>query len=145
MDSGHTSYEIAGEPAAPVRPAARLHGLDLIRGIAVLGILLANVTAFGQPDVAYYWPPAIAGGMRQSDAWVWLVQFVAVDGKFRGIFAILFGAGMVLFVDRYGDYERALGLQVRRLLWLLLFGLLHFAFLLNEQRRNHEVARVTAT
>ena len=113
----------------PVRREERIVSLDLIRGIAVLGILLANVTAFAHVDLAYYWPPALPGGASESDAYVWLTQLVLVDGKFRGLFTILFGAGMVLFTERIAQYDRAVFLQARRLFWLALFGLAHFYLL----------------
>ncbi len=115
--------------ARPVRRAERIISLDLIRGIAVLGILLANIVGFAQGSLAYYWPPAIEGGATQSDGIFWLLQLVLVDGKFRGIFTILFGAGMLLFMDRIADKRRARFLQIRRLVWLIPFGLLHFYFL----------------
>lgn len=114
---------------APVPRGERLIALDLFRGIAVLGVLLANVTGFAQVDIAYYWPPALAGGANEGDKLVWLAQFVLVDGKFRGLFSILFGASMVLFMDKAGSYESAVFLQIRRLGWLLLFGFAHFLFL----------------
>jgi uncharacterized protein len=113
----------------PTGQTDRLHSLDLIRGIAVLGILIANVTAFGHPSMAYYWPTALPGGGSESDRIAWLVQYVLVDGKFRGLFSILFGAGLILFVERKRDIDRAMVLQWRRLALLALFGLLHFALL----------------
>ena len=113
----------------PVAREERIASLDLLRGIAVLGILLANVTAFGHPDLAYYWPGALPGGGTAGDRIAWLVQFLLVDGKFRGLFTILFGAGLVLFVERAGASERAVWLQVRRLFWLALFGLAHLFLL----------------
>jgi uncharacterized protein len=115
--------------SAPVSSGERIVALDLIRGIAVLGILLANVTGFGHADLAYYWPPAMPGGGTLSDRAVWLAQFVVVDGKFRGLFTLLFGAGLVLFVERAGAGERAMLLQGRRLFWLALIGLAHFFLL----------------
>ena len=119
--------------SAPVdpgqRPIERIVALDLIRGIAVLGILLANVTAFGHPDLAYYWPPALPDGGNLTDRIVWLAQFVTVDGKLRGLFTVLFGAGLVLFVERAGGETRAFVLQGRRLGWLALIGLVHFFLL----------------
>ena len=101
--------------------------------MAVLGILLANVVPFAQPDLALYWPPAMQGGDIASDHWVWLAQMVFVDGKMRGLFTLLFGAGMVLFVERLNarGSSDAVMLQLRRLLWLGVFGILHF-FLLFE-------------
>lgn len=98
-----------------------------MRGFAVLGILLANITAFSHPGLAYYWPPALPGGAQAADGWIWLGQFVLVDGKLRGLFTILFGAGMLLFIERAG--EDGGKLQLRRLAWLALFGLAHFYLL----------------
>lgn len=120
--------------AMPVARGERLLALDLIRGIAVLGILLANITAFSNPDLAYWWPGALPGGGNAADGWVWLAQFVLIDGKLRALFTLLFGAGLVLFdqnqQQRHSASEaRATMLQARRLGWLALFGLLHFAFL----------------
>jgi len=92
----------------------------------VLGILFANITAFGQPYVAYLWPPAISGGMTAGDQAIWLFQFVLVDGKFRGLFTILFGAGIYLFMERAWARGKGKGLQARRLFFLLCFGLIHY-------------------
>ena len=79
------------QPAAiPVALVERLLALDLIRGIAVLGILLANITGYAHPDLAYYWPPALPDGGTAADRWIWLAQFVAVDGKLRALFTVLF-------------------------------------------------------
>ena len=116
------------EHAGPVQPRSddRVVSLDFIRGIAVLGILFANITAFGQPYIAYLWPPAMSGGMTDGDQAIWLFQFVLVDGKFRGLFTILFGAGIYLFMERAWARGQGRGLQARRLFFLLLFGLAHY-------------------
>ena len=120
--------------AAPVATGDRVLALDLIRGIAVLGILLANITAYSNPDLAYWWPGALPEGGNAADGWVWLAQFVLVDGKLRALFTLLFGAGLVLFDqnqrDRHGASEaQATRRQARRLGWLALFGVAHFTFL----------------
>ena len=112
------------EPNPAPRQAGRIATLDFIRGVAVLGILFANIVAFSQPMQAYYWPPAMPQPVSRADEAVWLVQYVLVDGKMRGLFSLLFGAGMVLFVDRQGTW-----LQLRRLFWLALFGLAHYFLL----------------
>lgn len=110
----------------PVGMKERLITLDFIRGIAVLGILLANISAFAQPYTSIMWPPAMVGGATEGDKWVWVTQFVLVDGKFRGLFTLLFGAGVMLFVERAWARGSGRGLQLRRLGWLLMFGLVHF-------------------
>jgi uncharacterized protein len=119
----------AGTPDQPVSAGERLVALDFIRGIAVLGILFANITAFGHPLLAYFWPDALPSGGSVSDRWMWLFQFVFVDGKFRGLFTLLFGAGMYLFMERTWSRGGSRALQARRLVWLMLFGLAHFFLL----------------
>lgn len=117
---------LAAEPDQPVSAAERLVTLDFIRGIAVLGIVFANITAFAQPFNAYFWPRAMTGGMEPGDGWVWVIQFVLVDGKFRGLFTLLFGAGVMLFMERAWARGANRWLQLRRLAWLLVFGLVHY-------------------
>ena len=109
--------------------SARLASLDVVRGIAVLGILAANIVAFGQPMTAYSWPGAFLSPPGPLSDWLWGAQFVLVDGKFRGIFTLLFGAGMVLFYRRALAKGQGRGLLARRLAWLGVFGFLHWALL----------------
>ncbi len=111
---------------APAKTGERLASLDLIRGFAVLGILAANIVAFGQPFGAYMWPEAFLVPTGDPDNWMWIAQFVLVDGKMRGLFTLLFGAGLALFMDKAWERGASRALQLRRLCWLLLFGLLHF-------------------
>lgn len=121
-----TPDQAEDQPRSPLGAGERLVTLDFVRGIAVLGILFANITAFAQPYSSYSWPPALVGGMTVGDQAVWVFQFVFVDGKFRGLFTLLFGAGIVLFLERAGARGASRGLQLRRLGWLLAFGLIHF-------------------
>jgi uncharacterized protein len=102
----------------------RLITLDFIRGIAVLGILYANIVAFSQPMVAAVWPQALSVPMDDVDRIIWLGQFLLIDGKMRGLFAMLFGAGLVLFTEAKGT-----ALQWRRLAILALFGMAHYFLL----------------
>lgn len=111
---------------APVAQTERNTSLDFIRGIAVLGILFANIVAFGQPEIAYVWPSALGAGATRLDETFWLFQFVFIDEKFRVIFALLFGAGMYLFMERAWARGDGRSLQARRLLILFLFGLVHY-------------------
>lgn len=115
--------------AAPVARADRIASLDFIRGIAVMGILAANIVAFGQPFSAYIYPTAFLTGHDTASGWLWVAQFVLIDGKMRGLFTLLFGAGMILFIERAWARGDTRWLQARRLLWLMLFGLIHFFFI----------------
>ncbi|MXO60979.1 DUF418 domain-containing protein [Altererythrobacter salegens] len=113
-------------PDQPVRAGERLVTLDLIRGVAVLGILFANITAFGHPDAAYFWPKALPGGATLGDKVIWYVQLIFVDHKCRGLFSLLFGAGIYLFMERAWARGSSRWLQFRRLCWLLAFGAVHY-------------------
>src|SRR5690606_31106288 len=126
-NTGFTDPAAEGEePGRPVSADERIVALDFIRGIAVLGILFANIVGFGYPMIAYFWPPALQGGATDADRRVWLFQFVTVDGKFRGLFSLLFGAGIYLFMERAWARGHGRWLQFRRLGWLLAFGLAHY-------------------
>ncbi len=113
----------------PAKTADRIGSLDFIRGLAVMGILWANIVAFGHPSLAYFFPDALPQGGTASDEWVWLFQYTFVDGKFRGLFTLLFGAGLYLFMQRVWERGGGVSIQARRLFWLALFGLTHFFFI----------------
>ncbi len=110
----------------PVEAEERVASLDFIRGIAVLGILAANIVAFGQPFSAYMYPDAFTVPHGPVSDALWAVQFVLVDGKMRGLFTVLFGAGMALFMDKAWARGASRWLQIRRLFWLLIFGMIHY-------------------
>ncbi len=111
--------------SGPVRESARITSLDLIRGVAVLGILVMNAVSFKFGPAPYF--NLSAGG---SETWLdWSVGIfgeVFVDQKFMGLFSLLFGAGMILFIDRAsGRGRRAVLLNMWRNALLLLIGALH--------------------
>ena len=101
--------------ATPDQPEARISTLDFIRGIAVLGILATNILQYAQLPGAHRWLKLI-GEPSLGDKLLWLLNFLLVDGKLRGLFAMLFGAGLVLFMDRAkAKGARPYWLQYRRL------------------------------
>lgn len=109
--------------AAPA--LARLQSLDMIRGVAVMGILLLNIVGFAMPEAAYMNPRAY-GGASGADLWVYLVNFVLFDGKMRGLFSLLFGASLLLVIERAtAKGESPARIHYARMLWLLAFGLAH--------------------
>ncbi len=109
--------------------ASRIPTLDILRGIAVMGILPANVVAFAMPAEASINPVAY-GYQHLGDLVSWYLSFIFIDGKMRGLFSLLFGASMLLVLDRAAasgrSPERA---HFSRMWWLLIFGLVHFYFL----------------
>lgn len=112
--------------AAPLNaPASRLASLDVTRGVAVLGILLLNIVSFGLPEAAYLNPRAY-GGWHGMDLATWALNFVLFDGKMRGLFSFLFGASMLLVIERAeANGESGAAVHYRRMVWLLAFGLAH--------------------
>lgn len=109
--------------AAPMD--SRFISLDVVRGIAVMGILLMNIVAFAMPFQAYGNPTAF-GGDGPVDMAVWATNFVFADGKMRGLFSILFGASMLLVVQRAEESGRNSALtHYSRMTWLLFFGVIH--------------------
>jgi len=111
---------------APVAEGERIDTLDFIRGIAVLGILPANIVAFGQPFDAYLYPAAFKVDPGDPGGWLWIAQFVLIDGKMRGLFTLLFGAGIYLFMEKAWARGAGRALQAWRLVILMGFGLIHF-------------------
>ncbi len=99
----------------------RIATLDSARGLAILGILLLNISAFGLPKAAYL-NPAYLGLPSLSDIWTWAILDIVAQVKFLSIFAMLFGAGLELLLKRGKSWVRA------RLSLLLLLGLIHGIF-----------------
>ena len=77
----------------------RITSLDVLRGLAVLGILVMNIQSFSMIEAAYSNPTAY-GNLESANYLVWLLSHVLADQKFMTIFAMLFGAGIVLMTGR---------------------------------------------
>ncbi len=115
----------------PDEQTKRISSLDSLRGLAVLGILLINITSFGWPKDAMESSTFIHD--KGINFYLWYIFGHGVfEGSFRAIFSLLFGASFLIFIGRL---EKKMGAQlsaeyfVRRQLWLLLFGLFN-AFVL---------------
>jgi uncharacterized protein len=109
----------------------RIATLDLVRGVAVMGILLMNIQSFAMPEAAYV-NPAAYGGAHGWNVALWGIEAVLVDGKMRGLFSWLFGASLLLVADRADASAMrgtgrpgAASVHYRRMGWLAIFGLLH--------------------
>ncbi|MDE0349408.1 MAG: DUF418 domain-containing protein [Gammaproteobacteria bacterium] len=105
------------EHPGPVAPGERIEALDVLRGFALLGILLLNIIGFGLPFVSYL-NPAADGATQGVNFGVYVTVDVFFEGALRALFSMLFGAGVCLFAA-----GRGAGPYYRRQLLLLLFGL----------------------
>jgi len=111
--------------AGPVQGDERITSLDALRGVAILGILVMNIYAFAMPFVAYSNPLAM-GGEETHNIGTWFLTHILFDQKFLSVFAMLFGAGMVLMTGRAEARGARYGrIYYRRQFWLLVIGALH--------------------
>jgi len=107
----------------------RIVTLDIIRGIAVMGIFSVNIIAFAMIEGAYG-NPAAYGGWHGADLFVWAANLVVIDGKMRTLFSMLFGASMLLVIDRaVASGQSGAKVHYARMAVLLVIGLLHYHLL----------------
>lgn len=132
-------------PATSSTPAqGRIAELDALRGLAVIGIAWMNVYAFALPLQAYY-NPLSYGGEGLADRLVWLAGFIFVEDKFRTLFAMLFGAGCLILIERE-EVQGRVGLSRwrahgARMAVLFAIGLVHTLLLAsNDVLRAYAIA-----
>ncbi|WP_394849430.1 DUF418 domain-containing protein [Pendulispora brunnea] len=108
--------------AEPIARQARIEDIDVIRGLALFGVLMMNlVTAFRVP----FWNSSSPPG-QGLDYVVHRLLVVLLANKAMTLFSILFGAGLAIFLERASAREaHPMRLLCRRLFFLLAFGLAH--------------------
>ena len=103
----------------------RLTHLDTIRGVAVMGILIMNSVSFGLSSAGYY-DISAAGSTTKLDWFFGVFGEIFVDQKFMGIFSLLFGVSVLLFLDRAeAKGHSPVKLSLKRNFWLLIIGVAH--------------------
>lgn len=111
----------------PTATAERLPILDVLRGLAVAGILIGNVQWFSGYGMV---PPVLAEQAPMVDKVTHFLVHLIVEGKFYSIFSFLFGFGFALQIARAEERgDTGASLFKRRLLWLLVIGALHACLL----------------
>lgn len=104
----------------------RILTLDVIRGIAVMGILSVNIVGMAMIEDAYFFP-TLYGFHSQADKVMWALNSIFVDGRFRALFSMLFGASLTLVVTRAIEAgKRGWQVHYARMIVLLLFGCIHY-------------------
>ncbi|MEM8496005.1 MAG: DUF418 domain-containing protein [Planctomycetota bacterium] len=113
------------ELAGPTTPKQRIVAIDVLRGFALLGILIMNIRGFAMVSAAYMNPLA-AGPISGTEQAVWWLGTLLADMKFMALFSMLFGAGMLLMYEhRDAAGKGSAGLHYRRMAGLLVIGLIH--------------------
>jgi len=110
---------------SPISSSERIISLDILRGFAIMGILIMNIQSFSIVGAAYLNPTAY-GDFTGINKWTWLLSHVFADNKFMTIFSMLFGAGIVLMSNKIEEAGlKPAVLHYRRMFWLLVIGLVH--------------------
>ena len=124
VESTYTT-DLASETAAtasPVTRKVRIRSIDTLRGVALLGILLMNIIAFGLPYASYF-NPVFDSNLEGINLSTYIAMDIFVEGSMRGIFSMLFGAGFLLFITKPdADEDLVRGLYFRRTVLLILIG-----------------------
>ena len=119
------AYAAAVEPLGPIREGERLITLDVLRGVAMLGILFVNIQLFSLPFAVGFGMVGM-GDAPLADELSWAFVKIFFEYKFISLFSLLFGAGMVVQMTRAEAKGRPfVGLYLRRLAVLAAFGLVH--------------------
>jgi uncharacterized protein len=124
-----TVTERSGDFRGAVAETERIASIDVLRGFALLGILVMNIQSFAMVGAVYDNPTAY-GNLKGANFVVWLLSHLLADQKFISIFSMLFGAGILLLCQRLEiSGAKPARVHYRRMGWLILIGLLH-AYLL---------------
>jgi uncharacterized protein len=117
------------QPVHSLPPAQRIPTLDIVRGIALPGILIMNMPGFGtsffaEADGSHLWASPV-------DLWAEQLRDMLFSGKFNSMFSLLFGIGFTIQFERMqrSDPQRATVMYLRRLLVLGWVGVLHASIL----------------
>lgn len=115
--------------ARPVTQRERIFTVDVVRGFALMGILVMNIAAFSGP-LEMYINPLMVGNHRTFNLIAWSIRWILFEGKMRAAFSMLFGAGVVLLTERaeLRGSRNVADVFLRRNMWLMLFGIIHFYF-----------------
>lgn len=121
----------ASDKAAPIQQSERVEQMDILRGIALLGVLTINLLGEFRVSIFQQFlsvPPAV----HALDRWINTYTHIFIELKAFALFSLLFGIGLAIQFDRIsfrgGSPFRLLS---RRLLALLLLGIIHLTLIWN--------------
>jgi len=125
----------AGAAAGPVAPSDRIAAIDIVRGIALFGVMAINVVTVFRVSIFERFLPARYLPIRPDDSWLDRalepILMIALDLKALALFSLLFGVGLAIQHDHLAADSRRATLLVRRLAFLMLVGLAHLVLVWN--------------
>jgi uncharacterized protein len=114
----------------PIAPSQRIEAIDVLRGLALFGVIAINVVFEFRVDIFEQFLPA-SGSLPAIDRALKRLLAAAVEMKAFALFSLLFGAGLAMQFDRLANHPRRVALLVRRLVVLLLIGAVHLFLIWN--------------
>ncbi len=108
---------------APVAAGERIDVIDILRGMTLFGILMANMRGFSAPSQVYFNIGRMFSGTADSIAQGFIDFFV--QGKCITLFAVLFGLGFAVQMTRAEERGKSVSFYPRRLAILFVIGLIH--------------------
>jgi uncharacterized protein len=120
----------AASRASPIIPSDRIAAIDIVRGIALFGVMAINVVTIFRASIFERFLPAPADGSWLDSA-IYSILMVGIDLKAFALFSFLFGVGLAIQYDHLSASPRRAVLLVRRLAFLLLVGAVHLVFIWN--------------
>lgn len=113
------------DQVVPIPQNQRIHFLDVLRGIAIQCILMANIVYFSG---LFFFPESYRNQFFtfSTDMIVGFLSFMFIDGKFYTIFSLLFGIGCYVQFNKLRKQDKPFApFFAKRMFWLLVFGLIH--------------------
>ncbi len=118
-----SEVELVDHSPKPSVLIERIDIIDIVRGVALLGILILNIPYFAMEE---YFSEPWRQDTSNTNFWVNAVNTIFFEGKMRALFSMIFGAGIVLFTsNKEKSGKSATWLFYKRMIWLTLFGLAH--------------------
>jgi len=127
VSQGNEAFTTSPPPLQPLDKNKRVDALDVLRGLALVGILLMNIEWFNRAIISLGGHDTTLTGIDHAVGW--LIRCF-VEGKFYKLFALIFGMGFAVMLLRAQEVGRPFGAWfVRRMIVLFLIGLAHMIFL----------------
>jgi uncharacterized protein len=131
LQSGSTQLRLDAAPSAsPIAPSDRIAAIDIVRGIALFGVMAINVVTVFRASIFERFLPAPIDGTWLDRA-LYSILMIGIDLKAFALFSLLFGVGLAIQYDHLSASYRRTTLLVRRLAFLLLIGAAHLVLIWN--------------
>lgn len=128
--AGEGGFDLDVASQGPIAPSQRIEAIDVLRGLALFGVIAIHVVFEFRVDIFEQFLPA-SGKAAFIDSALKDILSAAVELKAFALFSFLFGAGLAIQFDRLENNPRRVVLLVRRLLVLLLIGAVHLVLIWN--------------